>query len=600
MMQLLCNGVVLDLYDNAGLQFTHKNPLFAFDSVACERTTQFKLPATPTNDSVLSVARVPAYSGAGMRQKFAAELQAGMVVQSGYLYVSNFDGKDYNAVFVTGELLGLQNIKNLGKIADFMTYSDTVRIGDSSLQPYTARQNGDRWQLVNYSQPQNEIRVPSICLEKIYNDIVTAKGITAAALPTEAAQLWLISQGKGFDEPMQFKNDVTDGSQPVGINDPDPANPLNEILENTTVFDYEDTIYEVQIISSGGNNRKYKVRQFRAKTDVTIDCPDDWPDTLYVYDLSLTHDDPDNYTHFYGGRYFESDSYTDPQTHIIPIGEPLKGRSFSVAAGECFSFVDSRIFENYRVDVLGQWFYNYGFRLDFSGDGEFSHNYYFKVKSESTVKNGELCRLQDNLPAITFTDLLKVFAAVSGKVLNYDEANGITFEELDFSTWGSPIDLTPSLTKMSELQRTFSDYAQQSHIEYRSDDTVRERIRATYEIYNDNIAQEKTLLTIPFSEGDFWTAIPVWVFVDKDVKTEVLGSDMSGSAALWRVALPKNSGVQTLCSESTQIKIECRMPLMQYHAIGAKTLLMVHNKRYVWVERSWQKDTAKFTLAQLP
>ena len=51
-MQLLCNGVFVDLYENTKIQFTHYNPLFAFDSLKCERTTQFKLPTTKKNDSL--------------------------------------------------------------------------------------------------------------------------------------------------------------------------------------------------------------------------------------------------------------------------------------------------------------------------------------------------------------------------------------------------------------------------------------------------------------------------------------------------------------------------------------------------------------------
>lgn len=128
-MQLLCNGVRLDLYDNASLQFKHTNPLFAFDKLECERTTQFKLPCTHTNDGVLALARIPAYAGAGMRQKFTAQLQDGIVVKNGYLYVSDYDGKDYTAIFVTGELLGLQAVKNAGNLADFYTPTATAPYG---------------------------------------------------------------------------------------------------------------------------------------------------------------------------------------------------------------------------------------------------------------------------------------------------------------------------------------------------------------------------------------------------------------------------------------------------------------------------------------
>ena len=119
-MQLLCSGSYLDLPANQQLQFKDDNPLFAFDKIACERTTEFSMPCTPTNDKVFGLARIPAYTGAGMRQKFAAQLIEGQVIKQGYLYVTAFDGKQYKCTFVTGELLGLQAVKNAGKVADVL------------------------------------------------------------------------------------------------------------------------------------------------------------------------------------------------------------------------------------------------------------------------------------------------------------------------------------------------------------------------------------------------------------------------------------------------------------------------------------------------
>lgn len=101
-MQLVCNGITLDLYEGTGLQLKKTNPAFAFDAMSAERTTNFKLPATPTNDRVFECAKLPAYEGAGMRKKFDATLIDGLVVMNGFLYVASFDGKDYNAIFVGG------------------------------------------------------------------------------------------------------------------------------------------------------------------------------------------------------------------------------------------------------------------------------------------------------------------------------------------------------------------------------------------------------------------------------------------------------------------------------------------------------------------
>lgn len=744
MTQLLCDGVLLDMSEKQTLQFTNTNPLFTFDNLACERTTEFSLPCTPTNDRVLALARIPAYDGVGMRRKFTAQLQSGTVAKDGYLYVSSYTGKEYKAIFVTGELLGLQRIKGLGKIAEYMTYQETVKMGENEQQPAIKRAAGVRWANCYTAHPTGRPTRPSVNLPMIYEDIIRAQGIAAQGLPEAAAHTWLISEAKGINEPARFKNDVTDGGQPVAIIDPDPENPLNEILEDTTVFDYEDTIYEVQIISSGGNNRKYKVRQFRAKTDVTIECPESWPDTLYVYDLSLAHDDPDNYTHFYGGRYFESDSYMDEDTHIIPMGEPLKSRSFSVAAGECFSFVDSRIFKNFSISVLGQRFFDYGFRLDLSGDGEFSHDLTLKVKStESTLRYGDTCRLQDNLPDVTFTDLLKVFAVVSGKVLNYQEngyinyvkstsiletffgtftvgtgtfestrtqntnptsndlrffkllngvrvgsffarktttgtgsvsvtkdstwnqlqvffngnakdsyvtidcsgitngtplvlwynltvldrtntgnaakvenmcltvgnsavtwemwkANqkGISYDDLDFGTW--PIfDLSNKIIKSGEVLRTFADYAQKNVLEYKSADDVMDKITEAYTIQNDNLATEKTLATIPFSEGAADLSYPSWVFVADETTGQILGTDIGAPACISRLNLQKSAGIQMLCDASTQVKVNAYLTLAEYMSITPKTRLLYDNTLYVWTASTWKEGTTEFTLAKL-
>ena len=135
MMQLLCNGVRLDLYNDFGLQLKHTNPLFAFDKLECERTTEFKLPTTPTNDRVLSLARIPAYNGTGMMVKFPAELQAGAIVMRGYMYVRQYDGKDYTAVLTVGDMVGLLRLKEAGKLPDLVG-NDNANYG--VLTPYGA------------------------------------------------------------------------------------------------------------------------------------------------------------------------------------------------------------------------------------------------------------------------------------------------------------------------------------------------------------------------------------------------------------------------------------------------------------------------------
>lgn len=592
-MQLVCNGVALDMYANTNLQLKHENPLFAFDNLKCERTTNFKLPATPTNDRVFELAKIPAYRGEGMRRRFNAQLQAGTVVKDGYLYVSSFDGKDYNATFVTGELVGLQKIKDLGKIKDIMTYTDTVQVGSGLQYGYAARQNEARWANIRYAKPIAPLVRPSVCLSKIYNDIIAQEGLTAQSLPEQAQQLWLISAMKAIEQSVIFSVRVLDPSQPSVA----PTNSYNSATSDVTIFETEETQYGIVINAQDGStpNQFFNVVQFKAKTDIVLEIPDNWEETMYIFDLSLTHDDETS-GHFYGGRYFTDGGIFDTETHIYPQGEQLAGRSVQIAAGECFSFVDSRYYQNFRIDIMGQYRYNSGFFLQETGEADFASDYNLTVKTDGDLKNGDICRLQDNLPDITFVELLKVFAAVSGRVLAYDDTRGIYFDEVNFSDWETKE--LGSITKRGEVKRSFADYVKQNIIDYKTEDGILFPISTAYTIDNDNLEDEKTLMTIPFSEGEQNKDYPTQVYIGAQSEEPTLASDAGEDVLLQRVPLPKNANIQNLCDASTQIKIDAHMPLLTYDGIKPDTALLVDNLQYLWTARSWQKDTAQFTLAR--
>ena len=172
MMQLLCNGVRLDLYDNVELQFKHSNPIFAFDKLECERTTEFKLPATPTNDRVFGLARIPAYNGAGMMVQFPAELQVGTLVRTGYLYVSKYE-KDYAAILVTGEMVKLLAAKEAGNVKDYMS-NDTSAYGQISgyAAQYTLIQTL-RYQNESQADPSNPGVSIYVCRDSIVRPCIS-------------------------------------------------------------------------------------------------------------------------------------------------------------------------------------------------------------------------------------------------------------------------------------------------------------------------------------------------------------------------------------------------------------------------------------------
>ena len=412
MMQLLCNGVFLDLYENSNMQFTHDNPLYAFDKIKCERTTQFKLPATPTNDRVFALARIPAYTGDGMRRKFDAQLQMSGIVQNGYLYISDFDGKDYEAIFVTGELVGLQQIAQLGKINEIMTYDEVVTLGVGSYSPQS--KENDIWANVEYRKPKADLLIPSIGLKQLYNTIAEKYGLNVQAFPAELEGYRIIpKKAAGVDEIQHFvcTKNPNGGDQPYAKYSEIPGS-FNLLKYDDRLFEHEDVIYPVTIVSK---RQYFKIRRYKFKTNLTLTFPDDWDDRYYMYKF----EDLDNSMqseYFYGDRSFFREVNSN---FITRKGESLKGRSVTFAAGDAFAFVCEDDFVNTSTTSMGQRLSDWGF-INMLDTNNFFTDFAINVSSAGELKAGDICRLQDNLPDCTFVELCKTMAAMLGSVLNYN------------------------------------------------------------------------------------------------------------------------------------------------------------------------------------
>lgn len=454
-MLLLCNNIKLDLYADASLQFKHSNPLFAFDKLECERTTQFKLPATPTNDRAFSLARIPAYVGTGMMRKFSAQLQAGTIVKDGYLYVSEFDGKDYTAVFVTGELLGLQAVKNAGKLSDWFVRSDTAQWG--------------------------VIDTPSSVL-------------------------------------------------------------------------FQTLRYANKSELSGGVGR-YNVSDVLCRPCISLYL-------LMVYALQQT-------------LGVTIPSYPSDLQNLVYI--PAQ-------------YVDS------------------------NGD---------EINTAGTTIS-----LLYNMPQWTGIELIQMVCNALGYLPNY-ENGALTFVR-DVSELSSPIDITPKLIKRGQVTRTLSGFARHNIIDWKDGEKYGGLAAAKrdYEIDNDNIESSRILGTIPAQPTNRVTPLyyPAYndvalcwdKYASSYMETEIKYPAGAEWFAFWRVydeldivgkgllkgwyfpSYPVSNSIMSLiCTHATQIKIDARMTMLEYYAIGSKTTLQVDGSVYVWLERAWQKDTAKFTLAKI-
>lgn len=605
MMQLLCNGVRLDLYDNAGLQFTHNNPLFAFDKLECERTTQFKLPCTPTNDAVFALARVPAYAGAGMRRKFAAELQAGTVVKKGYLYISKFDGTDYEAIFVTGEFIGLQTVKNLGKIADIMQYSESVIAYQNIYNANNAALDALLLAHMRYNGQTGTNIKPSINIGLLIDKICTHLNI-ACNTPAQAYKMRLAPYELVLPaSEVGHMHSTNTGVSPINTIYPDELQRLT-IVENDMTGTYTRTYH------NGHNNPLGEVIQvdttsqvsahFKSLNNIVLTFPDDMPSN---YVLIFINDAMPMGCTFYGNYSFTKVQPAVGQPAVAVFsGTPLAGRSVEIPAN--YSFLLARA-DDYVVTTQNTYIYiddepvpvtETARGWDFSNG--LTYNFSVQIEpQESEAQNGDTIRLQDNLPEITFTELLKGLATELGLVLNYSDANGITFEDVNYATY--PIKAVATLEKRSEVKRCFSDYQQNNIVSYTKDDafTESEQTPVVYTIDNKNLQVQKDLLVLHWTNGGAYATSSGVIAFDKVGRKTFLELRAGADIDAMRATIIKNNNIQGLCDASTQFKITARMTMMEYNAIGAKVVLNIDGSLYLWTERSWQDDTATFTLAKV-
>lgn len=607
MMQLVCNGVSLDLPEGAGLQFTQENPLFAFDNLKCERTTQFKLPATAKNDRVLSVARVPAYSGEGMRRKFAAQLQAGAVVKNGLLYVTAWNGKEYDAVFVTGEMIGLQAIKDAGKISDILNPPggfiwDAANVQDANAASvYMADVAISRY-LTNATPC-----LPSFDLGGIMN--LAYRSVTGRAVSTYTRGFRVITKelkaiGK-ISNSIQYEGTGEMPSQ--DFQDPPFANTIAaaDMIQNVlSVHDGTILYYLFQ-----DNRYFWRLRQLQSGQKIIVTFPDDFPSNYYlmsIEDKGTPGSDPFSVelaTEWFLGDYYFTEGNIS-QGGIVSHGTPLAGRSVEIPARTPFILMNSNWFDFPPV-MPGSYVTRAGFR--YMAEEENIYNFSIEIEG-SKIEPGDYVRVKDILPDLTITDLLKIHAYLTGTVLNYTDADGVTFDTLDFDMW-ERLDITPKKIEEEEVRRVFSDFAQRNVIEFDSADDVpsNTRVSTEYTIDNDNLDELKTLATIPFNEGELAAADGFICprFDAEDTQAKKLPKDgiyiatPQGGKYGERVTLAPNARLQDLCDASTQIIVTARMTVEEYEAITAKTLILCDGTLYVWTARQWQNNAAKFTLARI-
>ena len=613
MIRFSIDGEYLDLPADFSLQFKKSNVLFAFDNMECERSTSFDIPATPQNDRIFKLAKWIQAPGTGMRRRYYAQMQASVVTKNGYLYVDAYAKGNYKAIFVTGELLGLQQIRDAGKLADLAIFNDTVA-WTAGLVPDLPNRATDNWNIVKYSQAGG-VPHPSWLIKYVVDTIVAANNLPAINIPASGQGLRVITGVPQLLKPtdVSFARAIASGNW-VDVTQTYPYPRITTLGIQASAGDLSGLFsladYEVQYrrhwedydfqtmqpvlrtVTYAGN-----VQHLVTTQKVKLTFSRDFPADTYIG----TFDDYGQYTGgfgFLGDRSFGK-YWNGSQSVTTRSGEPLAGRTVVLEAGTSFVFVresDLLDYTQYTDDLTTHETWEQGWKnvrsaFDVTG---------VTIEGDGDAVVGNTVRLQDNLPDITLVDLLKAVAALTGKVLNYTDEEGVTFDDLNTDTWQTKE--LAGVMSIDTLSRKFGDYAQRNTLQFDSDNSVAqsERIIDAYVIDNDNLESVKELQTIPFSEGgvNYEGAVEI-VAVAEDNEKDTVADAATSVTSMARASLPINAKLQNLCDASTCVTIKARMSFLEYNNIGAKTRIYYEGALYVWTEAQYSKDVVTLKLSKI-
>lgn len=615
-------GEYLDTPSDLALTFSKKNILFAFDNIECEYTTSFDIPKTAKNERLMKYASNIHTSGDMMRTKIDVQMQDGVVVKDGYIYIVDYDNEKnvYKATFVTGELLGLKAIKDAGAISEYInteiyaTYSQANQVNANASgvasMPFAC---------VKYKQDYTGLCKPSVLVDKLVEACaqyfgVQVTGSSLSGIRIVPAEMGVITKKKttitstkgARQEEFGYYVNVATSSNNISLK------PSSIRFDKANLIEYRDEsgFYWEYYSGSAG----WYLEGWEAVEDTDILLPNDMPSNIYmVSELGVIKSQYDNtwrLADFYGGHAFVANSegyITRDDAHT------LAGKTIHINKGQCFAFVDvndisidrptgvsGHIAEPVHYAHNSQSYYEYG---------QPSYQHIVYVTHTYTIAAGSKVYFDGNVPDMTFSDLLKIISVIKGKQILYTNAGGIQFVDLSFDDWNEV--RLDNVIASKTMSRKFSDYAQVNRIEFESDSNVFawEVLSDEYNIHNDSIDAEKVLATIPCSEGGVYNdnGTPVG-YIRFNAGEELGNTNMpyilqsnatNGSTYMSRISINKNAGIQNLCDVSSSLVVTSRMSLLQYNSITPTTTIWNDGAKYVWTEVQWSKGVATLTLAKI-
>ena len=560
----------LELKEGTNINFQYNNSTLNIGNVKLSRSTEFIVPKTPHNERLLLSSSDIAGSGVMMRRQVQCEAHhsSGGYVK-GYLSLKSYSKNEYSAIFVYGELEALKKTLEMGNIGTYVTTAE--QLTTSTARATTSAQNAVGVLLNNFDFYRYVSDVP--VSQRFATTINMSPTVKLRYLLAICATATGINLDSTFDsDPINSIGILLKGKfggQPtldLSISD-SPTSDIFEYYGSASNL-FEPFFYNYQINIDDFVNVTY----LKALQDTVLYFPNEI--TNGVLDVN--------------GVVV---SYSE--NNVMKIEAGFK---YTLKAGQIFLIAHAA---NYYFGILRQ---NFTTPIDAS----------FKAYKSLVLPDVQLDDdfvLKDNLPELTFNDLLKTTAGVMLSGLGFDEATN-TLSLFDFNyDKANSIEIDGMLIEIESVDRTFLDYCRKNEIRFKSEDYVSNDSSIVYSIDNANLAEKKLIYTIPLNDGiksESGAYIKDFRYENewkKTAKSDTIviasktGENLEHISRLYEnFPAILNSKLKAIIENSTTVKVKLKMYLFQFLAINYRTTFKYRGIHYTVYEASFSGGIVSATL----
>lgn len=557
----------IDVADPSGIGFKRENQYFRFAEITLGRSTEFSVPMTQHNCSIMQFGEDVNEQGEMLRRVFSAQMVYDGGVKNGTIAVTAYEGEAFRCVFTIGNaewITALQN-KKLAECgldwAKGVLWAQANPPVDANVADPT-----EGAQIIKYENgvtvsPALWNLVPSVNVKQYLVDLMALLGIPFNS--TLPSNYWMVS------------GSMKGGNKDAVIIASTAANNMT-ITQSQGYLTVEDITIEYATANVFGalvGGGSFAAKGFKAAQDVNITMPPAMPICWLVkWDSRLSR--------------CEEIARHDVNT------DGLSGQTFELKKGSVYFFSTKPL-------VGGSPMYGWNDTL---------HPYSLAVTVERSadLTFGEVWYLRNNHPDMTVFEFLKSVAVAIGLELQVDGETGVTLAAGSYgqSTDFKALEKVLSVDTVARRVDAWGSGTRKAVAEFDSEDYVSERIQSEYDIDNEQNKDTKTVKS-KFSEGSVGTNGILIRDVDNSSSPPKFAAKRwtlawAGSSAwLQRVDTADPVGYFDISDNSTMMVVKVAATLSEFEAMKPSMTWLWRGAAFVWTDANWSDGVMTMTLQRV-